>query len=242
MKSAVDNGLIAVTPCRGVRIPRMPATQPRILSEDEVARLVAEMTQPYDVLVLLLAYGGLRIGEAFALRRRSVNLEASTLTVAESLVELGGRHVFDTPKNHQQRVLVLPTFVIEVLRPLVTASATPYALLFTTKRTGGPLHYAAWRETYFDPAARRASLAGLTPHALRASHATWVAQCHGIMAAAARLGHAHASVTTRQYARTVDGQDAAVAAAFDRLWVDGEVARRWHATAPESPRREEEGR
>jgi integrase len=162
-------------------------------------------------------------------RRRSVDLEAGTITVSESLAELGGRHVFDTPKNHQRRVVALPGFVVQALRPLVMALPTADALLFTTKRSGRPLHYAAWRETYFDPAAERAGLVGVTPHALRASHATWVAEQHGIMAAAARLGHAHASVTTRHYARTVDGRDAEVAAAFDRRRpADG--ARKGHET------------
>jgi integrase len=229
MKSAVDNGLIPVNPCRGLRLPRMPATEPRIVSQDEVARLVREMAAPYDALVMVLAYAGLRIGEAFALRRRSVDLKAGTVIVSESLAELGGRHVFDTPKNHQRRVVALPGFVVEALCPLVEALPTGDALLFVTKRSGRPLHYAAWRETYFDPAAERAGLADLTPHALRASHATWVAEEHGIMAAAARLGHAHASVTTRHYARTIDGRDAEVDAAFDRRRpADG--ARKGHET------------
>jgi integrase len=51
-----------------------------------VARLADEVAQPYDVLVMVLAYAGLRISEAFALRRRTVDLRAGTLTVSESLV------------------------------------------------------------------------------------------------------------------------------------------------------------
>jgi hypothetical protein len=50
-----------------------------------------------------------------------------------------------------------------------------------------------------------------------------------------RPSHAHASVTTRHYARTVDGQDAAVAAAFDRPLPQGEVARGWHARTVRPP-------
>jgi integrase len=181
-------------------------------------------------LVMLLAYGGLRIGEAFALRHRSVDIDGGTLTVSESLVEIGGRHVFDTPKNHQRRVIALPAFVVDALLPHVSSLPSADALLFTTKRCGSPLHYAAWRETYFNRALIRAGLTGVTPHSLRASHATWVAERHGIMAAAARLGHAHASVTTRHYARTVDGRDAEVAAALD-LGVKREGARGGHEAA-----------
>jgi integrase len=181
------------------------------------------MTPPYE-LRHAPRVRRLRSGEAFALRRRSVVLDGGALTVSESLVEIGDRHAFDTPKNHQRRVIALPAFVVEALHPHVASLSTPDALVFTTKRTGSPLHYAAWCQTYFNPAVARAGLTGVTPHSLRASHATWVAEKRGIMAAAARLGHAHASVTTRHYARTVDGRDAEVAAALD-LGVRGEGAR-----------------
>jgi integrase len=66
------------------------------------------------------------------------------------------------------------------------------------------------------PAVKAAGLTDVTPHDLRASHATWVAERHGIMAAAARLGHAHASVTSRHYARAAQGQDRTVADDLDR--------------------------
>jgi hypothetical protein len=81
-------------------------------------------------------------------------------------------------------------------------------------------------------------LKDVTPHDLRASHASWVADKHGIMAAARRLGHANASVTTRHYARAVEGRDDEIADAFDtdrnakrhgtRNEDRGGVARKWH--------------
>jgi integrase len=43
------------------------------------------------------------------------------------------------------------------------------------------------------------------------------ADSHGVMVAAHRLGHANASVTTRHYARAVDGRDAEVAKHLDKL-------------------------
>jgi len=60
-------------------------------------------------------------------------------------------------------------------------------------------------------------LVEVTPHDLRATHASWVADSHGLLAAARRLGHANASVTTRHYARAIDKRDAEVAAHLDKL-------------------------
>lgn len=211
MRSAVENDLISVSPCRGVRLPRMPQTEPVILSEVQADRLIAEAASPHDLLVMMLAYGGLRIGQAFALRRRSFDVAPGLVTISENLVEIRGRLSFDTPKSHERRSVVLPDFVVvRVVEHLSLLPSDPASLLFPTGR-GGPQHYQGWRKAYFDPAVKASALSGVTPHDLRASHATWVAQRHGVMAAARRLGHAHASVTTRHYARVAEGHDQVVA-------------------------------
>lgn len=90
MTAAVDNDLIAATPCRGVRLPRIPEANPRILTVAEVTRLV-DACQPADrALVLLLAYGGLRIGEALPLRRRHLDVDDGRVIVADAVTELPG--------------------------------------------------------------------------------------------------------------------------------------------------------
>ncbi|MEU8079335.1 hypothetical protein AB0B31_28305 [Catellatospora citrea] len=61
-----------------------------------------------------------------------------------------------------------------------------------------------------------AGLSGVTAHDLRATHASWVADSHGVLVAARRLGHANASVTTRHYARPIDKRDAGVAEHLNR--------------------------
>jgi integrase len=225
MSAAVDNDLIPVTPCRRVRLPRMPETEPHILTVEEVERLVAACRSPHGLLVQLLAYGGLRIGEAFAVRRRrNVDLFAGRLTV-EALTEVAGRHTFDTPKSHQRRDLLLPAFVVAELRcHLAELADSPDALLFLS-RAGRPFHYNSWRRTYFDPAVEAAGLLDVTPHDLRASHATWVADAHGVMAAARRLGHSNASVTTRHYARSVDTRDVEIAADLGKVRYEAETLR-----------------
>jgi integrase len=68
----------------------------------------------------------------------------------------------------------------------------------------------------FRAALRAAGLADVTPHDFRAcARASWVADSHGVLVSARRLGHANASVTTRHYARAVDGRDTDVAKHLD---------------------------
>jgi len=215
LAAAVNNEMISVSPCRGVKLPRMPETEPHILARGEVDLLVSKLPEPHDLLVQLLAFGGLRIGEAFALRRRDVDFTTGRLHVRQGLVEISGRHTFDTPKSHQQRAVSLPRFVLERLKRHLEGLAPDDDALLFVGRTGRPLHYNSWRRTRFDPGVVAAGLVDVTPHDLRASHASWVADKRGVMAAARRLGHSNASVTTRHYARAMDGRDADVARDLD---------------------------
>jgi integrase len=80
--------------------------------------------------------------------------------------------------------------------------------------------YSGFRRR-FRRAVVAAALHDVTPHDLRATHASWVADSHGELAAARRLGHANASVTTRHYARPMDERDAQVARHLDQLGTMG---------------------
>lgn len=217
MKSAVQNELIYNSPCQNTKLPRLPRTEPHILADDEVRRLIAVSDAPLDLIVQTLAYAGLRIGEVFALRRGRIALKAGQIVVAETLVEIGGRLSFGTPKSHEMRVVKIPAFLVKAFAAHMEkmTDKDPSALLFVG-RTGKPLHYNAWRTWKWDPAVKAAELEGVTPHDLRATHATNVANEHGVMAAAARLGHSNASVTTRHYARTRPGTDDRVAESLDQ--------------------------
>lgn len=237
MRSAVDNGLISVTPCRGVKLPRLPEPDPKILTAEQIDRLVSYLAPPDDLLVLVLAYGGLRIGEALGLRRRHIDLTDGRVTVAEAVAQIPGGPVIDTPKSHQRRELVLPAFVVDRLRAhLDWLPDDPDAFLFPgrQRRTADrPQSYNGWKRR-FDRAVELAGLGDVIPHDLRATHGSWVADSHGVLVAARRLGHSNASVTTRHYARVVDGRDAEVAAFLDRArrkGTDGERARVGHVAS-----------
>lgn len=230
MAAAEDSGLTARTPCRRIRLPRMEEHEPNILTREQVAALAAACRPPYDLLVEVLAYSGLRIGEALALRRESVDLLCGRLIVRESLSEANGQLTFQTPKNHQQRAVTVPAFLLRRLREHLDANlaADPRALLFVGA-TGEPMRHAGVMRRAWLPAVVASGLVGVTPHDLRATHASWVIDEGGsVMDAAARLGHAAGTVTTRHYARPVLGRDAEIAERLNR-WADSR-----HSTAVRS--------
>lgn len=216
MEAAVNDDMLVRSPCRGLQLPKLPEPAPRILTPAEVARLRESIREPYGVLVDLLAYGGLRIGELLALRRRSVDVLGRRLVVSQSLSEVAGQLTWEAPKGGKARTVTLPRFLVDDLAAYLDehVAGDTEALLFTG-RTGKPLHYNAWRTWTWDPAVLAAGLEGVTPHALRATCGSWVAAEHGVLEAARRLGHSSASVTTRHYARALEGGDDAVADALD---------------------------
>lgn len=136
--------------------------------------------------------------------------------MSQSLSEVAGCLTWEAPKSGTARSVTLPRFLVDDLAAYLDAhvAADPDALLFTG-RTGKAQHYNAWRTWTWNPAAEAAGLVGVTPHALRATCASWVAEQHGVLEAARRLGHSSASVTSRHYARDLAGGDVAVTEALD---------------------------
>jgi integrase len=63
-------------------------------------------------LVYLLAYTGLRWGEAIGLRVREVDLERRRLKVIVNAVEVGGQIEVGTPKSHKRRSVEIPEFLV----------------------------------------------------------------------------------------------------------------------------------
>jgi integrase len=151
-----------------------------------------------------------------ALRRRHVDVLGCRVVVAESLTEADNQFTFGPTKSHQVREVPLPrSLPIDLERHLDTEVGPRTDDLLFAGGTGNPVRYRSLRRS-FDAACRRVGLTGVTPHSLRASCASWVAETDGVLEAARRLGHSRASITTRHYARPMGGGDTVVADRLDR--------------------------
>lgn len=219
-----DNKRIPVNPATGVKLPKVATPGKRYLSAEEVHRLADCATQypipdvgvQYRALVLTLAFCGLRWSEVAALKVRHVNLLTRRIKVAEAVTEVRGRLVWGIPKDHQEREVPMPRFLVPLLTEAMAGKA-PDALMFTTWR-GKPLRNLNWRRDCFDRAAEDAGLAGLTPHELRHTAASLAVSAGANVKAVQRmLGHKSATMTLDVYAGLFDNDLDGVADRMDGL-------------------------
>ena len=61
--AAVESDLLARTPCRGVKLPRVAPARSHILRPEDMRRLTEELPVEYRAMVYLGAFLGLRFGE-----------------------------------------------------------------------------------------------------------------------------------------------------------------------------------
>jgi integrase len=202
LKAAVESGYLPRTPCVGVALPRPPHREMHFLSAAEVTTLATAVPDPYGTLVHLLAYGGVRWGEAAALRRGRCELLRSRIQIAESLAEVGGRLHFGPTKTYQRRTIVVPGFVSDMLVEHLARDVDPdpQALVFTGS-SGGPLRHSNFRRRIWLPALEAARLAEkVRIHDLRHTCAALLiaAGAHP-KAIQAHLGHSSIVVTMDRY-------------------------------------------
>ncbi|MGN7227386.1 tyrosine-type recombinase/integrase [Dietzia maris] len=195
---AVKRRHIAVNPALGVELPRKVAVERRYLTHRQVEDLAAKMGE-WRLLTLVLAYTGLRWGEAVALRARRVDLDRGRIEVSESVTRVGRELVVGPPKSHAHRSVPVPAFLVEELRPLIE-ELDEDELVFESP-IGGYLTSWTYRSK-FDGARPYKEM---TPHDLRHTAASLAIQAGANIKAVQRmLGHASATLTLDRYGHLFD--------------------------------------
>ncbi|MDM4763657.1 site-specific integrase [Galbitalea sp. SE-J8] len=184
------------------------------MSHDQVAALAQAIDQAkdgreygYGLVVLVLAYCGLRWGELSGLRIRDLDLDAKhpRLTVEQTVVADKGYQRIEPPKDYEHRSIPIPAFLVGLLRTQI-AGRPANAPVFYGIRTGTWLRNHVYRVGWFDDAATSIGLKGLTPHELRHTAASLAVSAGANVRAVQRmLGHASAAVTLDVYADLFDG-------------------------------------
>jgi integrase len=218
MLLAVDAGYLVVNPVVGVKVARWPDPEMLFVSAKEVERLVVAIREPYGTLAYLLAYGGLRWGEAAALRRKRCDLLRSRIEVAESLSEARGMLHFGATKTYRRRMVIIPGFLRELLAEHLAREVDddPEALVFTSPH-GAPLRNSNFRRQVWYKAIADSGLPdGFRIHDLRHTCASLlIAQGAHPKAIQVHLGHSSISVTMDRYGHLFPSDMEALAEALD---------------------------
>jgi integrase len=104
-ESALADGLVARNVVAGVKRPSVTRRETHSLTPSEVADLLEQTDKTsYGLMIRLMAYTGLRRGEAVALRWEDVDLDSKTVNVRGTINRVAGVGLVTTlPKTMQSR-------------------------------------------------------------------------------------------------------------------------------------------
>jgi len=214
LADAVRDNLIARNPAAGVKLPRPTRKRPVYLTHQQVAALAAASGE-YEGLVLLLAYTGLRWGEAVGLRIGDLDMLRRRASISENAVQSGSQIFVGTPKAHKQRTVPLPEFLLTYLARQCEGRGRD-DLLFPGD-DGKHLRRPHPESGLFAKAVAESKIPRTTPHDLRHTAASLaVSAGANVKAVQKMLGHASAAMTLDIYADLFDDDLEAVATALDQ--------------------------
>ena len=233
LSEAVRNGLIVINPVRLTRPPKRKKTPIKIMSVEQMQRILQlakekadkgstnlgtdYLNKMYFVLVNTGTMSGGRIGELSALTW--MDLSHGKLIIHRNLtVNHDGRVSISDPKSEtSQRTIALDPGTLHLLekwrryqqgyqRTVGTYYDNDRNLIFANA-AGGFLSHTNFIRRYWHPLLREAGLPPMGFHSLRKFHASYLAKAGvALPDIAARLGHADCTVLNRFYLTTVSDQ------------------------------------
>ena len=195
---AVDEDRIQKNPAHGIDLPDVQVREAFALTAAQVELLANEVGPRHKAFVKLIAYAGLRPGEAASLKVRNVDLMHKTIRVVD-----GGT---GQTKTRKMRVVSFPTLLVDDLATHIAAWSDPKdpdAFVFANDH-GDKMNVPNFRNRVLYPAARRAGVLrdGKPPrvHDLRHSAASLLASAGFSLHEVSRmLGHSSVGITGDLY-------------------------------------------
>jgi integrase len=181
-------------------------------------------------LVLVLAFCGLRWGEAIALRVSGIDFARRRIMVSANAVQLGSDHHLGPTKDRRSRSVPVPAFVLEDLAR-VSADKGRDDLVFPAS-DGDYLPRPHSGGGWFAAALRRADLPTITVHDLRHTCASLAVSAGvNVLALQRMLGHGSAKVTLDVYADLFDADLDHVATHLHSAYSPEKVGNSWARSA-----------
>lgn len=205
-----------VTQLDGHERPNIEDERPkRVLTADELHRLLTNADEPYRMIFELAAESGARLGETLGLVWGEIDFDQATVTFTHQLDRKGQRVALKT-KRSRRCIEVTPTLISKLRKHRLAADRSgPHDFVFTT-RNGTPHDHRNIGGRVLARAVTRAGLEAVkrngeivehapTFHNLRHSHGSaLIAAGWDLEEVSARLGHSDIGTTQRAYVRAYD--------------------------------------
>jgi integrase len=226
LKDAAKNDIVARIVTKEQAAPRVEGGE-KVIVHDVPALVAALKGWRHGAVAMVALFGGLRLGEALALRWSGVDLDRKVIHVREALEQTGQFGVrFKAPKSKAgKRDITLPDILVEALREhrkaqlelrlqLGLGKLPDDALLFADV-DGRPLPTVRV-STSWGEFAQSIGMPEVTFHALRHTHASQLIDAGvDIATISKRLGHATPGITLAVYAHRFRQDDSKAAAAIN---------------------------
>lgn len=221
---AVKHQIIIRNVADAVEAPRFGRKEMVTWTPEDIRTFLAMADgDTYSPIWLLMVTTGLRRGEALGVRWRDIDLARGTLTVMQSVIDVGGHVHISEPKTRAGRRTVK-------LSPLCVAALTAYRdrqprrlltqphhdLIFTTG-DGKPVQPRVLSRA-FDVLQEKAKVPRIRLHDLRHTHATLLFNDgKNIKMISQRLGHSDVGITLAVYTHLADNAQDEAADSIDGL-------------------------
>lgn len=221
LRKAVSQRRIPETPCRDIDLPSADTRADRraqALTPGEIDRLVAKMDERYRAMVLVAAYGGLRLGEVAGLKAGAIDEVNRQVRVVETIEWVRGKpRPKPVPKSAAgRRSVALAPKVFRALTEHRREYGTSDEGYVFTSPDGERLRKDNFYRRVWKPAAEAAGLDGVRFHDLRHTAASLMIRAGADpLTLSRRLGHAKPSYTLDLYGHFYPDQDAALAQRMD---------------------------
>lgn len=218
--TALADGIIAVNPVTAAKLSRPPARRTRrAFTRAEYRTLLVATPTRYQAMIVLMCLCGLRWGEVAALRRRHLDRATRELLIVETLSDVNGHLLPETPKSAAgTRRIPLPAQAYDALLTHLSGTLSSEADYLFRTSGGQAISYRNFRRDCWDKAVAAGSLpTELTPHCLRHSYASWLLESGAPIHTVQRL-LGHESITTTQiYAHSTSSAEHAAVARLAEL-------------------------
>jgi len=222
MEVAWRNPAKSVTP---PQITRKEVEPPEIAKVRDILELAAEQGHPLFPCLHLVAYTGIRRGEALGLRHQDLNLEAGTISIVQTLGRSLHKGVMVEPTKTRagRRSIDIDEDTIAILRAHIGKQLLSRIELEGIYQDNGLVFAGPLGEPLnpmrltnaFQSLSKKMGLVGAKLHDLRHFHASLMLQNGAsLLLVSRRLGHANISTTGDVYGHLLPGWQKEAANAF----------------------------